>query len=176
MVLAFLSSLVIAALKIFLSLLFGVTAVYFAIRFFDYLTKGIDEWKEIKKGNVAVAIYLASFIFTVALIIEPSLGRLTGDISLLFNKLTLAVLLIFVFDLLGLFITIIISSLVLLITIHLIDYLSHGMKKFEQLKRGNVAVAILLAAIILAVGIVIREGVATAFEILNPFNLLVRFV
>ncbi|MEM4295820.1 MAG: DUF350 domain-containing protein [Candidatus Anstonellales archaeon] len=169
----FVLALVLSVLKIVLSLLFSVAAVYFAIRFFDYLTKGIDEWKEIAKGNIAVSIYLAAFIFTVSLIIEPSLGKLSLDIANIIDKLSIAVLIFFVFDLLALVITIIISALVLYIALHLIDALSHGMKKFEQLKKGNVAVAITLAAILIAIGFIIRQGVSIIMDLLNPFNFFV---
>jgi uncharacterized membrane protein YjfL (UPF0719 family) len=162
-------------LKVLISLVFSVAAVYFAIRFFDWLTKGIDEWKEIAKGNVAVAIYLAAFVFTVSLILEPGLSKLTTDISSFFsNGFALNILIWFTFDLLSLILTIIISSLVLYVAIHLIDYLSHGMKKFEQLKKGNVAVAIILAAILIAVGLVIRQGVSVLVELTDPFRFIIR--
>lgn len=40
-----------------------------AIKVFDKLSKGIDEWEEIKKGNLGVAIIIASMIISVGLVL-----------------------------------------------------------------------------------------------------------
>lgn len=40
-----------------------------AIKVFDVLSRGIDEWEEIKKGNWGVAIILASMIISVGLVL-----------------------------------------------------------------------------------------------------------
>ncbi len=37
---------------------------------FDKFTKGIDEWKELKENNIAVAIVLASLILSCAWVVS----------------------------------------------------------------------------------------------------------
>ena len=44
-------------------------AMGLAIKVFDMLSRGIDEWEEIKKGNWGVAIILASMILSVGLVL-----------------------------------------------------------------------------------------------------------
>ncbi len=40
-----------------------------AIKVFDKLSRGIDEWEEIKKGNWGVAIIIASMILSVGIVL-----------------------------------------------------------------------------------------------------------
>jgi len=41
-----------------------------AIKVFDWLSVGIDEWEEIKKGNLSVALILISLILMVGLLVH----------------------------------------------------------------------------------------------------------
>jgi uncharacterized membrane protein YjfL (UPF0719 family) len=44
-------------------------AMGLAIKVFDMLSRDINEWEEIKKGNLGVAIIIASMIFSVGLVL-----------------------------------------------------------------------------------------------------------
>jgi uncharacterized membrane protein YjfL (UPF0719 family) len=44
-------------------------AMGLAIKVFDWLSRGIDEWEEIKKGNWGVAIIIAAMIISVGLVL-----------------------------------------------------------------------------------------------------------
>jgi hypothetical protein len=44
-------------------------AMGLAIKVFDWLSSGIDEWEEIKKGNWGVAIIIAAMIVSVGLVL-----------------------------------------------------------------------------------------------------------
>jgi uncharacterized membrane protein YjfL (UPF0719 family) len=44
-------------------------AMGLAIKVFDWLSKDINEWEEIKKGNWGVAIVLAAMIISVGLVL-----------------------------------------------------------------------------------------------------------
>jgi len=41
-----------------------------AIKVFDLLSKDIDEWEEIKKGNIGVALIIVSLILMVGLLVH----------------------------------------------------------------------------------------------------------
>lgn len=43
--------------------------IFFALRFFTWATRGIDEWQLIKQGNMAMAIILAALILSVGLVV-----------------------------------------------------------------------------------------------------------
>jgi|GEM_PF-2698125 len=57
-----------------ISLLVAVTALFLAIKVFDKLTHHLDEWAELKKGNMAVALFLSVMIFSIALMVTLLFG------------------------------------------------------------------------------------------------------
>ena len=52
----------------------GVVLMYLAYRMFDILTPEVDFPAELQKGNIAVAIFVASIFISIALIIGKALG------------------------------------------------------------------------------------------------------
>jgi uncharacterized membrane protein YjfL (UPF0719 family) len=44
-------------------------AMGLAIKVFDWLSKDIDEWEEIKKGNLGVALIFVAMILSVGLVL-----------------------------------------------------------------------------------------------------------
>jgi uncharacterized membrane protein YjfL (UPF0719 family) len=58
----------------FVYAIFGVILMYAAYRFIDLLTPQVDFPEELKKGNVAVAIFIAAIFVSIAIIIGHSLN------------------------------------------------------------------------------------------------------
>ncbi len=52
----------------------GVLLMYAAYRLIDMLTPQVDFPEELKKGNVAVAIFIAAIFLSIAIIIGHSLN------------------------------------------------------------------------------------------------------
>ena len=44
-------------------------AMGLAIKVFDWMSKGIDEWEEIRKGNWSVAMILTAMILSIGLVL-----------------------------------------------------------------------------------------------------------
>ena len=51
----------------------GFTTIYVALQIFMWLTKDLDELKEIKENNIAVGILLGIIIVSIALLLEPGI-------------------------------------------------------------------------------------------------------
>ena len=58
----------------FLYATLGVVLMYFAYRVFDWLTPQVNFPEELKKGNIAVAIFVAALFISIAIIIGGSLN------------------------------------------------------------------------------------------------------
>lgn len=58
----------------FLYAALGVALMYLAYRLFDVLTPRVDFPAELKKGNVAVAIFIGSLFVAIAIIIGGALN------------------------------------------------------------------------------------------------------
>lgn len=58
----------------FLYATLGVALMWLAYRAFDRLTPDVDFAEELKKGNVAVAIFIAALFISIALIVGRALN------------------------------------------------------------------------------------------------------
>jgi uncharacterized membrane protein YjfL (UPF0719 family) len=58
----------------FLYAILGVLLMFLAYRVIDWATPQVDFSEELKRGNVAVAIFIAAIFLSIALIIGQSLN------------------------------------------------------------------------------------------------------
>jgi uncharacterized membrane protein YjfL (UPF0719 family) len=58
----------------FIYAILGVVLMYLAYRFIDRLTPQVDFPEELKRGNIAVAIFIAALFLSIAIIIGNALG------------------------------------------------------------------------------------------------------
>jgi uncharacterized membrane protein YjfL (UPF0719 family) len=73
-------SICIALFQLVLGIALAVGSIYLALFILDKLTKGVEEFEEIKKGNVAVALEMAGVIIAVAVIIQSGVIGITASI------------------------------------------------------------------------------------------------
>ena len=62
-------------------LILAIFSIYIAINVLDKITVGIDEFKELRKGNVAVAIIMAAVLFAVSFIIRGAVTNMANALS-----------------------------------------------------------------------------------------------
>ena len=58
----------------FLYATLGVVLMFIAYRVIDWLTPQVDFPQELRKGNVAVAIFIAAIFLSVAMVVAQSLN------------------------------------------------------------------------------------------------------
>jgi uncharacterized membrane protein YjfL (UPF0719 family) len=58
----------------FLYATLGVALMYAAYRVFDLLTPGVDFPAELKRGNIAVAIFIGALFIAIAIIVGGALN------------------------------------------------------------------------------------------------------
>ena len=58
----------------FLYAILGVLLMYFSYRLIDVLTPQVDFPEELKRGNIAVAIFIAALFIAIAMIIGGALN------------------------------------------------------------------------------------------------------
>lgn len=138
-----------AILRLVLAIVFAVAGLYIASWVLGKLTKGLDEWEEIGKGNNAVAIYVAGIFISVAIIVGPGVIGLFRTFDLVgiivgFVQLVLALALAVAMQYVGL---------------SFMGKLTKGFDEWAELKKGNVAVGIVMAAIVIAIGTIVSQGV-----------------
>jgi uncharacterized membrane protein YjfL (UPF0719 family) len=140
-----------AILRLVLAIIFAVAGLYIASWVLGTLTKGLDEWEEIGKGNSAVAIYVAGIFISVAIIVGPGVIGLFRTFELMgiavgFIQLVLALGLAVVMQFAGLW---------------FFGKLTKELDEWGELRKGNAAVGIVMAAIVIAVSTIVSQGVAS---------------
>lgn len=60
--------------------LIAFTTIYSALQIFMWLTKDVDELKEIKENNTAVAILLGIIIISMALLLQPGVDTILNSL------------------------------------------------------------------------------------------------
>jgi uncharacterized membrane protein YjfL (UPF0719 family) len=144
-----------AILQILLALLFGVLSVYAGLRVFARASKGTHELEELKKGNAAVGVLLAGSILAIAIIVHSLVGSVAG---LLVPRPALHWLQSVVLALVVLLIGVLVGSLLVEGALWAFDHLSQGLDEGEELRRGNVAVALVMAGALVAVAFSVADS------------------
>ena len=159
-------ALVLAVGQLVVGLVLAMGSVYLGLKMFDKLTEGTDEMAELKKGNVAIAVLLGAIIFSIANVVEGGVSNLTQTIvpGLGMMQIVAAV----VIGVVNLVISVVLAILSIYIAINVLDKITVGIDEFRELRRGNVAVAIVMAMVLFAVSFVIKGAVISMSSVLSP--------
>lgn len=148
------SGLILAGIQLLLGLTLALASIYIGINLLDKLTKGIDEQKELKKGNVAVGILMAAVVLSIANVIQSGVAGLTLAMT---AQITVAGI---IAGLVQVGVGIVLAVVGIYMAINVLDKITTDIDEMEELKKGNVAVAIVMAGVLLAVSFVIQAGVS----------------
>lgn len=168
-VLALVLAIVLAIVTLFVSLGLAMFAVNKAIAMFDKTTKGIDEWAELRKGNVAVGILMAAMILAVGNVISGSVAGLTG--ALMDPRLEVAYFADLAVGVVNLLIGIWVATTVVSLAVKALDKMTKDIDEIAEIGKGNVAVAVMVAGVLLAVSFIVSQGVQAISRILDVNNI-----
>jgi uncharacterized membrane protein YjfL (UPF0719 family) len=146
---------IIALLQLFVGFAFSVSAVYVGLSLVDRLTKSMHGWKKIQKGNVAVGVLYAAVIFSIVIMIEPSIISTV----LTLNSST-DVLYTFAANLLVLVIALLIAVLSIYILLRIIDMITIDVHELEEISKGNVSMALITGSALVAVSFVVQTAIS----------------
>ena len=151
----------IGLIQLIIAIIFSVVALYIGFSMMSKITRNIDEEKELAKGNVAVGIIVASVFVAIALVVQSGVSGLSVGIgkaaSVGFFSVDglLAIGAAFVQLILG----IVLAIAAIYLALNILDKLTKGVDEFEEIKKGNVAVALMMGGVIIAVAVIIQSGV-----------------
>ncbi len=77
----FLLNAVVGIIQLVLAIVFAVVALYIGFWVLGKITKGIDEEKELAKGNAAVGILVASVFIAIAVVVQSGVSGLSVGIN-----------------------------------------------------------------------------------------------
>ncbi len=142
--------------QLVIAVILGAVVAFLSFYLFQWFTRDLDEWEELRQGNPAVGTVLGAILVSVALVLRPALavetrtwdaGHQVYVQSLLTEGLQVAI---------GLVLAVLALGLALLI----FAALTRGIDEIEELQKGNLAVGGLLAGVILGVGLMVSQAVS----------------
>ena len=143
----------------------GAVATYASVVLFDRATQGIDEWEDLKKGNAAIGIVLGAMVVAVAWVIRPALRMPIGQWDVGASRVIFALGV----EALQLLVGLMLAVLSILFSVWLFDRLTTDLDEWAELKRGNVAVAALLAGVIVSVALLISVALTGIYDLIIPY-------
>lgn len=158
-------SLLLSLAQLTIAIILSAVVAFLSFYLFQWFTRDLDEWEELRQGNPAVGVVLGAILVATALILRPALAvdttmwdagyRVYGRV-LLAEALQLAV---------GLVLAVVALGLAVLI----FAALTRGIDEIEELKKGNLAVGGLLGGVILGVGLMVSQAVEQVMTAISSF-------
>lgn len=152
--------------ELVLALLIGLLVLYVS---YSCFYRFVYVKHNLEKDNMAYAILAASVIFSVGYIFagvsDPLLMtikylRQTGTESFVMSCVSYSS--VFVIG------ALVISGLINVVSILLFTFMTRKVDEFEEIKQGNVAVALITAAIIISITLIVRENMVLLFDAFIP--------
>ncbi|MDD1695637.1 MAG: DUF350 domain-containing protein [Methanoregula sp.] len=156
-----LANAIVGLFQLLISIIFAVIALYIGFAVLSKITKIIDEEKELAKGNVAVGILVAAVFVAIALVVQSGVSGLSVGINkavsvgILSYDGLLAIGVAFIQLILG----IVLAVGAIYLALYILDKLTTGVEEFEEIRKGNVAVALMMGGVIVSVAVIIQSGV-----------------
>ena len=159
---------------VILSLLFGTLTLFLFMKVFSALTRNIDDFQEIRRNNIAVALVNAAIIFSVALFIGEAVGAAMeafknniynyGGSTTLMYKMKIYIIMFIHFAL-----SVVLSFGMLWLSMKIFTMLTTTIDEFAEIKNNNQAVAIILAVFIVSMALILKPGVGKLLKGIIPF-------
>jgi uncharacterized membrane protein YjfL (UPF0719 family) len=139
-----------------IAIILGAVVAFLSFYLFQWFTRDVDEWEELRQGNPAVGIVLGAILISVALVLRPALAveTQTWDAG---HQIYVQVLLA---EALQLAVGLVLAVLALGLALLIFAGLTRGIDEIEELRKGNLAVGGLLAGVVLGVGMMVSQAVS----------------
>jgi len=148
-------------IQLIIAIIFAVIALYISFWTLGKISKGLNEEEELAKGNTAVGIIVAAVFVAVAIVVESGVKGLSAGIAKAFRAGLFSAdgMLAIGLSVFQLVIGIVLAVGAIYLALYILDKLTKGVEEFEELKKGNIAVALEMAGVIIAVAVIIQSGV-----------------
>ena len=149
------AQLLLTVAQVAIAVIMTVIAAYLGVVIFNRVTRHVDEWAEMRRGNAAMGLVLASIVLGIAFVLRPALTvppsadtgvRLYPIYALLIQAAGMAMGLVLA-----------LSGIMLAVA--LFDQLTGQIDELAELQKGNLAVAALMSAIVLAVSLLMSGAI-----------------
>ena len=145
--------------------------IYLTYKVFIKANPDFDMEEEIKKGNVAVGTLMAAILFSASMILQKGMSSVVSMFRLYMsapgeNNLGLGKLALLSLGHLG--ISMLAAVITISVTLRLFGRLGKTLHAGKELQKGNLAIGILLASVVIIACLYVGEGVSAVSKALVP--------
>jgi uncharacterized membrane protein YjfL (UPF0719 family) len=133
---------------------------------------GTDPTVDLRQGNVAAGIVHAASLLALGLLVHNAVNATFDAVDLTFrgpSPESSALVRLTVFALMHVSVALLVGTAVLALGVLLFDKITPGIDELAEVRRGNVALALVLAAILLVLALLTAPGLQAALNGLIPF-------
>jgi uncharacterized membrane protein YjfL (UPF0719 family) len=149
-----LGQLIISVANIIIAVILGVIASYIGVWLFAKSTRHLDDWGEVRRGNTGMGIVMGAIIIGIAIILKPAIDLpLAVEVERPF--------LVLLGEIIGIAVGLVLAVSAIVFSAGMFGRLVGDIDELSELQRGNMAVAVIMAAVILAISLLISGAVAS---------------
>jgi len=165
------SLLALALVKIVVEVALLTVTILLAVKIVNFLTKGFDEWKQIHKGNVAVAIYMAGIFISVGFIVQPGIKYFLDSLSLdLAGMQVVHVVVAIEAGIIQLVVAFVVAIVVQFLALELLKRVHRLMadyNEWEEMEKGNIAAGIIMGVTLALIGILLSSAMNSILDLIR---------
>ena len=137
------------------ALVLSAIAAYLTFYLFQLFTRDLDEWEALRQGNAAVGLVIGAMLVSVAIVLRPAIvvSPSVWDVGrAFFFRVLLA-------QAVQLVVGMVLAVVTLTVALYLFAALTREIDEVEELGKGNLAIAGLLAGVVIGVGVMVAQAV-----------------
>jgi uncharacterized membrane protein YjfL (UPF0719 family) len=157
------NQLLLSLLQLAVAILLSAIAAFVTFYLWQLLTRGLDEWEALRAGNPAVGLVLGAILVSVAIVLRPALSLSTANWDAgtgLFYKGLLA-------EVVQLAVGLVAAIITIALALGIFTWLTGDIDELAELKKGNLAIAGLLAGVVIAVGLMVSQAAAQIMGVVS---------
>jgi uncharacterized membrane protein YjfL (UPF0719 family) len=163
-----------ALFEIILSIIVTVIVVYIS---FGILKKLFFKNQEVESSNMAFTIFMSGIIISLGLILSEILPSITNVVRLsVTQQESIDFTTVAKYSSLYLIIGFIMSLFINTAVFVLFSFLTKGVNEFKEIQQNNLAVSIMVVALLLSITLISKDSIALLISSLVPYPEVVNFL
>lgn len=165
--------------KLIFGVLIAAFGIFFSLRVVHRLLKIEGAEKALAAGNIALGVMQASCLIALGLLVQPAVQASFDAVDLLYRGQSLSPRMLGRFGMyafLHVGTALVVGSACVTLGVQIFDRLTKGIDELAEIRRGNVAPALALGAVLVMMSLLAAPGVRTMLDGLLPLPELPRDV
>lgn len=167
----FVTRVIVSVLEFFLSVVMSALVIALTYRVFITANPDFDMEEEIGKGNASVGILVGTILFSASMILQRGLSTVTSMFRLHLTAPAEGGFALWQLVLMAaghLMMSLVLALMTISVTLRLFGKIPRVFRPGKELQKGNVAVGVLLSAVVVIASLYVGEGVSALSKALVP--------